>query len=105
MESMKTNPARVHVKARSVAEFLANGGKVTRLPSADEAAVTLAHLADDCLPEVARTAMETVKLAADAKWKETKASLAALDRTRREREYFRQSREEGLDMDHALLER
>ena len=102
---MKTNPARTHLKATTVAEFLANGGKVTRLPSADEAAVTLAHLADDCMPELRRTTMETVKLAADAKWKETKSSLAALDRTRREREYFRQAREDGLDMDHALLAR
>jgi hypothetical protein len=102
---MKTNRARTHVVATTVAEFLANGGKIQRLPSADEAAVTLAHLTADLLPEVKRTAVEMAKLAAYSKWKETKAALGALDAARRERDFFREARENGLDMDHALLER
>lgn len=102
---MKTSPARAHLKARTVAEFIANGGKVKRLPSADEAEVIRAHLADDCNPEVKRTAIEGMKLSMDAKWKAAKESMAASDRTRHERDYFRQAREDGLDMDHALLAR
>lgn len=104
---MKTNRARAHVVATTVAEFLANGGKVTRCPPADAETVMMAHLGEDAQRlEVKITAAERAKLVEDERAEEVAAIWTDREQASGERERMRELRAKGNGgVEHAHLAR